>query len=365
MSDTFPDATRQPDPDHGSGTTLGLIAREANVSIGTVSKVLNGRKGISPATRARVEELMERHGYSRRGAERPHGALIEIVLEVVDTGFSVDLLRGVSAVAREHALSVIVTEHGRDNALDGDWMAGVMQRRPMGLVLVFSDLAPAQKRQLRSRGIPFVVVDPAGSPAADVPAVGSTNWEGGHAAGEHLLGLGHRRIGAISGPPHRLYSRARMSGFRSALEAAGSGVSLVEVEGDFGRTAGYRAGGELLDDAHRPTAIFAGNDEQALGLYEAARERGIRIPDDLSVLGYDDLPFARIVSPALSTVRQPVREMAEAAARMVLRIREGRSDEPTRLDLATALVVRASTAAPAGGSVDTDAPASDAVSPRA
>ncbi|WP_435093587.1 LacI family DNA-binding transcriptional regulator [Clavibacter michiganensis] len=347
MSDTFPDAPRPPAPEHGSGTTLGLIAREANVSIGTVSKVLNGRKGISPATRARVEELMELHGYSRRGAERPHGALIEIVLEVVDTGFSVDLLRGVSAVARENGLSVIVTEHGRDTALDGDWMAGVMQRRPMGLVLVFSDLAPAQKRQLRSRGIPFVVVDPAGSPAADVPSVGSTNWEGGHAAGEHLLGLGHRRIGAISGPPHRLYSRARMSGFRSALEAAGSDVSLVEVEGDFGRAAGHRAGGELLDRAERPTAIFAGNDEQAVGLYEAARERGIRIPDDLSVLGYDDLPFARIVSPALSTVRQPVREMAEAAARMVLRIREGRSEEPTRLDLATALVVRASTAAPA------------------
>ncbi|RII97988.1 LacI family transcriptional regulator, partial [Clavibacter michiganensis subsp. insidiosus] len=127
-------------------------------------------------------------------------------------------------------------------------------------------------------------------------------------------------------------------------EAAGPAVSLVEAEGDFGRVAGHRAGGELLDAAERPTAIFAGNDEQAVGLYEAARERGIRIPDDLSVLGYDDLPFARIVSPALSTVRQPVREMAEAAARMVLRIREGRSDEPTRLDLATALVVRASTA---------------------
>ncbi|WP_316317392.1 LacI family DNA-binding transcriptional regulator, partial [Clavibacter michiganensis] len=119
----------------------------------------------------------------------------------------------------------------------------------------------------------------------------------------------------------------------------------------FGRTAGHRAGGELLDRAERPSAIFAGNDEQALGLYEAARERGIRIPDDLSVLGYDDLPFARIVSPALSTVRQPVREMAEAAARMVLRIREGRSEEPTRLDLATALVARASTAAPATGAV--------------
>jgi LacI family xylobiose transport system transcriptional regulator len=143
-------------------------------------------------------------------------------------------------------------------------------------------------------------------------------------------------------------SRARLDGYRAALDTAGLPVDPALVRtGDFHHETGYRAGLELLKLPDRPTAVFAGNDLQALGLYEAARELGLRVPEDLSIVGFDDLPVARWVGPPLTTVRQPLTEMAEAAARLVLDL--GRSERPstaTRVELATSLVVRSSTAPP-------------------
>ncbi|CAM5360304.1 LacI family transcriptional regulator OS=Streptomyces tendae OX=1932 GN=GUR47_16970 PE=4 SV=1 [Streptomyces tendae] len=146
-------------------------------------------------------------------------------------------------------------------------------------------------------------------------------------------------------------SRARVDGYRAALETAGLPVDPgLIVTGDFHHEAGYRQGLELLRRPDRPTAVFAGNDLQALGLYEAARELGLRIPHDLSVVGFDDLPVARWVGPPLTTVRQPLMEMAEAAARLVLDLgRDDGSSTATRVELATSLEVRSSTAPPAQG----------------
>ena len=158
-----------------------------------------------------------------------------------------------------------------------------------------------------------MVIDPAGDPGQDVPAVGATNWQGGLAATRHLLELGHRRIGVISGPARMMCSRARVDGYRAALETAGLAVRPGPGRARATSTTrpATRAGLELLRLPDRPTAIFAGNDLQALGLYEAARELGLRIPEDLSVVGFDDLPLARWVGPPLTTVRQPLTEMAE------------------------------------------------------
>jgi len=144
-----------------------------------------------------------------------------------------------------------------------------------------------------------------------------------------------------------LCSRARVDGYRAALETAGVAFDPALVRaGDFHHEAGYACGRELLRLEDRPTAVFAGNDLQALGLYEAARELGLRIPDDLSVVGFDDLPAARWVGPPLTTIRQPLGEMAGAAARIVLDLARGRKPAATRIELATELVVRSSTAPP-------------------
>jgi LacI family transcriptional regulator, xylobiose transport system transcriptional regulator len=330
--------------------TLADIASEAGVSLATVSKVLNGRSDVSASTRARVEQLLAGYGYLRRASGSGNGTarMVELVFHELESEWAIEIIRGVERVSREHGISLILTESGDRHSPGHAWIDGVLRRRPIGVILVFSDLGPEEKHKLRSRGVNFVVVDPADEPEPDVASIGSANWAGGFAAAQHLLALGHRRIGMISGPEDMLCSVARVDGYRSALERAGIGFDpdLLRV-GDFHVAGGRRAASVLLDMEEPPTAIFAGSDLQALGVYEAARPRNVRIPEDLSVVGYDDLRIARWVGPPLTTIRQPLTEMAETAARMLIRMSEN-PDTPVnqRFDLATSLVVRESTAPP-------------------
>ncbi|MFF9374140.1 LacI family DNA-binding transcriptional regulator [Streptomyces griseoluteus] len=329
--------------------TLAEIAREAGVSAPTVSKVLNGRADVAAATRTRVEELLRTHGYRRRRAEVTRSPLIELVFHELESAWAMEVIRGVENVARDAGLSVVLSESAGRLTPGRTWADQVAGRRPHGVVLVLSGLDAAQQALLTSRSVPFVVMDPAGDPGADVPSVGATNWQGGLAATRHLIDLGHTRIGAIGGPSRMMCARARLDGYRAALETAGLPADPALIrEGDFHHESGHRLGLDLLGRPGRPTAVFAGNDLQALGLYEAARELGLRVPEDVSVVGFDDLPVARWVGPPLTTVRQPLTEMAEAAARLVLELGRGeREGTATRLELATSLVVRSSTAAPA------------------
>jgi LacI family xylobiose transport system transcriptional regulator len=330
--------------------TLADIAGEAGVSLATVSKVLNGRSDVSARTRARVEQLLAGYGYLRRasGTASSGARMVELVFHELESEWAIEIIRGVERVAREAGISLILTESGDRHSPGHAWIDGVLRRRPVGVILVFSDLGPEEKHKLRSRGVNFVVVDPADEPEPDVASIGSANWAGGFAAAQHLLALGHRRIGMISGPEDMLCSVARVDGYRSALERAGIAFEPELLRaGDFHVAGGRRAAAHLLDLDQPPTAIFAGSDLQALGVYEAARPRAVKIPEDLSVVGYDDLRIARWVGPPLTTIRQPLTEMAETAARMLIRMSED-PETPVnqRFDLATSLVVRESTAPP-------------------
>ena len=332
-----------------TGVTLARIADEASVSMSTVSKVLNGRTGVAGDTRSRVEVLLQRHGYSRRGYADTTAPLIELVFHEIDTPWALEIIKGAEHVARTHGLGVAITQSGTRQHPAADWIEGALRRRPLGVVLIFSDLSTDHKHQLRTRNVPFVVLDPSGDPAPDVPSIGAANWAGGLQATRHLLELGHRDIAAVTGPDDMMCSRARIAGYRSALDAAKVPVrEEYVVLGEFHHPDGVRAGHQLLSLENPPTAIFAGSDLQALGIYEAARSLGIRIPQDLSVIGFDDLPLAKWVSPALTTVRQPTVQMAEQATELVLRLRHGPPSGRVRIDLATELVVRSSTGAYAG-----------------
>lgn len=325
--------------------TLSAVAEEAGVSLSTISKVLNGRRDVASGTRARVEGILERNGYRRRGNERRESTLLEVVFHELDSAWSMEIIKGVENIARENDMSVVLTESGSRHAPGPEWISGVLRRRPAGVVLVFSDLAPEHKEQLRSRDIPFVIIDPAGDPSPGVPSVGSANWAGGLAATRHLIELGHRRIGMITGPEDMMCSLARLDGYRSAMNTAGHPVDPALIHfGDFHVDGGRLIAMEMLALPEPPTAIFAGSDLQALGVLEAARARGLRVPDDLSVVGYDDVPLAQWSSPSLTTIHQPLQKMAEEASRLVLRLRDGADAAGTRMDLATHLVVRGSTA---------------------
>ncbi len=319
--------------------TIAHIADAAGVSVPTVSKVVNGREDVAPGTRARVEALLQEHGY-RRPARDARAQLLDVVFKELESPWAMEIIKGVEEVARENGLGVVLSAQEGPGALGRQWIEGVAARRSAGLILVISELSPQQIARLNARNIPFVVVDPAGEPAPGVPAVGATNWNGGLTATRHLLELGHTRIGMIGGPPGMLCSRARVDGYRAALETAGLSVDPELIRwGTFHLEAGYDQGRALLQLPEPPTAIFAGSDLQAFGVYEAARVLGVEIPRQLSVIGFDDLPMARWVGPPLTTVRQPLTEMAATAARLVLGQGEDR-----RVELATTLVLRQSTA---------------------
>ena len=334
-------------PDAEPRVKLNELADQAGVSLSTVSKVLNGRSDVSKATRERIEGILEREGYRRRQGLPNRGTLIELVFPELETAWAMEIIRGVENIARSNGLSVVLTESGNRHSPAAEWVEGVLRRRPVGVVLVFSDLADDAKAKLRSRAIPFVIIDPAGDPTPDVPSVGSANWSGGLMATRHLIELGHTRIAAITGPEDMMCSLARLDGYRSAMNTAGLEIdpSLLRF-GNFQVDGGREIANELLSGENRPTAIFAGSDLQALGVIDAARSHGLRIPRDLSVVGYDDLQLAQWSSPALTTIHQPLTKMAEEAARLVIRMSETDLENIPRMDLATRLVVRESTAKP-------------------
>lgn len=328
--------------------TIALIAEQAGVSVPTVSKVLNGRTDVAPATRARIESVIEARGYRPRRSRLGSGpGLLDLVFHELDSPWALQIISGVEQVAGKNRLGVVLSELGGAHRPRQEWLDDVLRRRPRGVIFVLSELDPAQRHQLETRSIPYVLVDTAGEQPPGVPTVGSANWAGGLAATRHLLGLGHRRIAVISGPADVLCSRARIDGYRSALEEAGVTVDPSFVRyGDFFVGGGYSHGRSLLDRPDRPTAIFAGSDFQAMGVLRAAHDLGLRVPEDLSVVGYDNLPVTEWISPRLTTVNQPLQEMAATATRMVLSLARGETPANLRIDLATELVVRDSTAPP-------------------
>lgn len=331
-----------------STATIATIAAEAGVSVATVSKVLNGRSDVAPATRARIEASLERHRYRRRYRRQSIGLpQIDLVFHEFDSGWAMEIIRGVEAVTSTAKVDLVLSQLGGEHRPRQQWLDGVLARRPLGVLLVLSNLNQAQQRLLASRSIPCVVVDTDGATPAAVPTVGSNNWNGGLLATRHLLELGHRRIAVISGPTDVLCSRARVAGFRSAHDEAGLPVDPDLIRhGNFYVEGGFEHGMELLSRPDRPSAVFAGSDMQALGLMRAARRLGLRIPEDLSVVGYDNLPVADWMVPTLTTVNQPLQDMAGTATRILLDLSRGIQPTASRIDLATELIVRESTAPP-------------------
>ena len=337
-------------PDARRSTTIAEIARLAGVSAPTVSKVLNGRTTVAAETREHVLEVLHEHGYRSTRKAAKLSSIVELVFHELAGIYPVDILRGVQRIAVEHHLAVVVSESQGMQTPGRGWLEGVLRRRPVGVIAVFSDLSAQQRAQLATAGVPLVVLDPNGVPDDEVPSVGSTNWIGGLSATRHLLELGHRRIAVITGPKWALSSRARLDGYRAALDAAQVPIDPALIrEGSFEIADGLTHTNELLRLPDPPTAIFAFNDGMAIGVYHAASLAGLRVPRDLSVVGFDDYqPLDQWLVPPLTTVRQPLTEMGAAAARMVLDLAHGTVPQPKRLELATEMVVRQSTAKPIG-----------------
>jgi LacI family transcriptional regulator len=329
--------------------TLALIAAEAGVSQATVSKVINGRSDVAPATRERVERLLRSHNYLAPGrqARARRSGLVDLIIGGLDSAWAVEILRGVEAECAQRGVGTVVSLVPPGEATPSSWAALPVLHHSDGVILVTSEVTDQQRAQVERNGLALVVIDPIDLPGNGVPSIGATNWAGGLSATEHLLALGHRRIATIGGRKEMLCSQARIDGYRAALERAGIEVDRELIRfGDFQHEGGFRCAQELLALPDPPTAIFAGSDQQAMGVYEAARQAGLRVPQDLSVVGFDDLPMCEWLSPPLTTVRQPLEEMGRVAARTLFLLLEEQRLVSPRMELATELKVRHSTAPP-------------------
>jgi LacI family transcriptional regulator len=329
------------------------VATAAGVSVATVSKVLNGRADVGADTRARVWALLREHDYVERRAEsRPPAdqPVVELVFHGGLSAYSLEILQGVvlGATEAEVAVAMSVRPRRQQRKSTGAWVRNLAALGRLAVIDVVDDVQDGDLTALSRAHLPLVVIDPLTVPRRQMTSVGATNFAGGMTATQHLLDLGHRLIAYLGADVAAAHNQARMHGYRSAMETA-----AVEVPDGYvlSRGSSYEhgvaGGSRLLDLGQPPTAVFAATDEIAAGVIEAARVHGLRVPEDLSVVGYDDTGVARLLSPPLTTVRQPLKEMGQVALRTALRLAAGEKLESHHVELATELVVRRSTAPPA------------------
>jgi LacI family transcriptional regulator len=307
-------------------TTIVEVARRARVSPTTVSHVVNGTRFVSREARGRVELAIDALGYRPNALARSLrcGRSHTLGLVLPDSGnpFFAEMGRAVEQDAFEAGYSVILCNTENDRAKERHYLGVLARKQVDGIVLVAAEeRGEALRGLLRSR-MPVVATDRE-RPGLALDLVVADHEQGGALATRHLLALGHRRIACIAGPPGLSPSDRRVAGYRRAMEEAGAEPPLVH-HGDFHAASGSAAGRALLALARPPTAVFACNDLMALGVLRAAAERGRQVPADLAVVGYDDIELAPFVTPALSTVAQPMREMGREVVKLLVnRIGDG------------------------------------------
>jgi LacI family transcriptional regulator len=332
--------------------TIRQVADLAGVSTATVSRVINGRAEVSEKAREAVLRVVREHGYSTnrtaRGLSAGRTGLVGVTTPVVHHSYFAVILDGAGEALYEQDMRMVLCpthhEHDREVSL----LERLMQGTTDGALLILPEESPDELAALHDHGYRFVIADPLKPLDERVPTVSAAHSSGASEAVEHLLALGHRRIAAVTGPRGWIATEERLRGYNGALAAGGEmpDPALV-VESNFHAEGGVEAALSLLDRPNPPTAIFAFNDMLAIGVMQAARRRGVRVPDDLSVVGFDDTFEASIVSPPLTTVRQPLAEMGRMAVNLLVRQLQNQRIEALHVQLETKLVVRESTA-PAG-----------------
>ncbi|RAX18893.1 LacI family transcriptional regulator [Actinomyces sp. Z5] len=343
-------------PPAASRTLLADVAARAGVSLATASKVANGRPEVSPATRARVEAAIKELGYVTRvhhPEETPPS--ISFMADVIESAYAMTILKGARDAAEAHSVDLVIerthTSAERTSPVpQSDLNHRLLSRNRSGAVVLTASLDSDTVAGIESARLPIVVIDPLDSSHPEIVSVGATNWLGGHSAAEHLLGLGHTRLAILTGPVASLSGTARLDGFLSACSRRGLTPEPDLIRhGPFTQATGYQVAREWLSlGPRRPTAITAGSDLQAIGVMQAANDLGLRIPENLSLVSYDDTFITTLTTPHLTAVRQPLEEMGRRAVETVLLMKDDGQPEAHHIEIATTLSERASTAPPRG-----------------
>ena len=330
--------------------TVRDIAAETGVSIATVSRVLNQAGNVAPQTRELVEQAVERLGLRapgpRGGQPKPVAGAVYVRCPYVLTDYFGLIVSSIAETLERHGRHLVL--NAGEAAQHTQALARLTGGHGLaGAILILPPEPSDELVQLQARRFPFVVVDPRTTLPRDIPSVSAAHFAGARQVTAHLVELGHTRLGVIAGPREWLASDARMGGHAAACADGGilpdaELVRYVEPTTE----QGYRAAGQLLDLPNRPTALVAFNDKAAVGAMQAAAERGLRIPTDLSIAGFDDIDLSRATSPLLTTVRQPLQEMGRMAVSLLTRLLDRHEVEALHVELATELIIRGSTAAP-------------------
>ena len=324
--------------------TIKDVARAAGVSVATVSRVQNRSALVKEATRLRVGEVATRLGYSPHGAARSlitsRTSTLGVLLPDLYGEFFSEVIRGIDQTAQRHGYHLLVSSsHDDRSAVEAALRS--MRGRVDGLIVMWPEMDPRTVPPLPA-GFPIVLLSAPIEPA-DFDVITVANFEGARAMVRHLLALGHRRIAIINGVPGNADAAERLRGYRAALVASGVAAGGLEVAGDFTEASGFRAVGELLQLAERPTAIFAANDAMAVGALSALREAGLRVPDDVALAGFDDIPIARYLEPALSSVHVDICALGERATlRLLSAVRDKDRHKHRAETVPTTLVLRRS-----------------------
>jgi len=308
--------------------TISEVAKRAGVSSSTVSHVINKTRFVSSELQGRVQAAMDELGYQpnalAQSLRRGEAKTLGLILPDSSNPYFAEIGHSVEAAAFEKGYNLILCNTEGDLAREHLYVAVLGNKKVDGIIFASAGDSSASIQFLLKRGFPVVVIDrDLASP--DVDEVVADNQMGGYLATQHLIRLGHQLIGCIAGPSYVLPSGRRVSGYRRALEEAGiPEESRLIQPGDFHPETGYSSALALLRGSPRPTAIFACNDLMAMGVIRAAVESGLSVPEDLAVVGYDDIVLASYVSPPLTTVAQPKLQMGQAAVRILVeRIHDG------------------------------------------
>jgi LacI family transcriptional regulator len=309
------------------------VARDAGVSVGTVSNVINRPDTVSVDVRARVTAVIQHLGYVRSESARQLRAgrsrmMAMLVLDMANP-FFVEIARGAERVARDAGFAVMLCNSGQDPEVEADYLSLFAEQRVRGLLVVPTDADLPHFARFRRNGIPYVLVDRVAS-STDTCSTSVDDVAGGELAIRHLIRAGHTSIAYINGPAALAQCRDRLTGARAAIEAAAPSpatLSVLEVE-QMTVASGRDAGARLLGLSSRPTAVFCVNDLVALGVLQAMFAAGIKVPDEIAIVGYDDIEFAAAAAVPLTSVRQPAYRMGQAAAELL--IAESQASAPAR-----------------------------------
>ena len=331
--------------------TIYEVARRAGVSTATVSRVLSRPDVVAEETRRRVMQAVDTLGYTPNSAAKHlrtlrSGKLLVTVPDISNPFFAL-ILQGIEETAQREGYAVLLGDTQHDEQREEGYASMLRRKEADGLIFLGHRLPRAAAGLIESRGgIAPVVNGCEFNPDLGVPSVHIDNTTAAGDAMEHLYGLGHRRIGVVTGPLVSPLSRDRLRGATERARTRGAERDVIIMHGDFSIESGSHAAERLLTRRERPTAIFCFNDEMAIGVRHVARGLGIAVPGDLSIVGFDDIRFARFVDPPLTTVAQPMREIGERTVRLLLEIVNGTMVMPVSMTLPHSLVVRESTAPP-------------------